>query len=360
MSNVFGRELRVTVFGESHSAAVGVVIDGLPPGFAVDMRRVREAMARRTPNRSAASTKRREADEAEILSGCLDGVTTGTPLCAVIRNTDARPGDYLRAAELMRPGHADYTGHIKYKGCGDIRGGGHFSGRLTAPLVFAGSVATQVLNERGVCIGAHVKRIGDVEDADFPAYGEPTFRGVEEKGFAVNDDAAGGRMRALVEQAAREDDSLGGVIACAVAGLPAGVGEPFFDSLESELSRMMFSIPAVKGVEFGEGFGFTGMRGSEANDPLYMDRGRVRFSTNHNGGVNGGISNGMPVLFRVAVKPTPSIARSQHTVDISTLEDAEISVRGRHDACIVPRAVEVVKCGAALVLADMLMRGRRL
>ncbi len=329
MSNVFGGMFRVEIFGESHSAAIGVVIDGIPAGFPIDMAEVGAAMARRAPNPSAASTARGEKDVPEILSGCLDGVATGTPLAAMIRNTDTRPGDYLKTANLPRPGHADYTGYVKYKGANDIRGGGHFSGRLTAPLVFAGSIAAQLLARRGVSINARVLRTAGV---------------------------SGGAAARAVEAARAEGDSVGGIIECACTGLPVGLGEPFFDSAESVLAHIVFSIPAVKGIEFGAGFEIAKMKGSEANDSPVMKDGEVTFASNNNGGVLGGITNGMPLVFRVAVKPTPSIAKEQRTVNIETGNDAVLRIEGRHDACIVPRAVEVVRCAAAIALADLYLR----
>ncbi len=357
--NTYGKLLRVSIFGESHSAGIGVVIDGLSAGAEIDMDEVLRAMARRAPNKSRASTKRSEKDIPEILSGYINGHATGTPLSAIIRNTDTRSQDYGNLEQLMRPGHADYAGHMKYKGANDIRGGGHFSGRLTAPLVFAGSIARQLLAKEGIHIGAHIKRIGNIVDRDFAEYTAAEFARIEEKPFFVNEFEAGKRMGELIERVAKEGDSIGGVVCCAVAGLPAGLGEPFFDSMESELARIMFAIPAVKGVEFGTGFAIAEMKGSEANDPLYIKDGAVSFKTNNNGGINGGITNGMPLTLSVAVKPTSSISKPQSTVDIERMEDAELVVRGRHDSCIVPRAVEVVKSAAALAIADLYLRSGR-
>ncbi len=357
--NTYGKLLRVSIFGESHSAGIGVVIDGLPGGAKIDMEEVSAAMARRAPNKTKASTKRAEKDIPEILSGYINGRATGTPLCAIIRNTDTRSQDYGNLEQLMRPGHADYAGRVKYNAANDIRGGGHFSGRLTAPVVFAGSIARQLLAAEGIHIGAHIKRIGDIEDRDFSGYTAADFARIEEKNFFVNEFEAGKRMEALIERVAKEGDSIGGVIACAVSGLPAGLGEPFFDSAESELAHIMFAVPAVKGVEFGAGFAISAMRGSEANDPLFIKEGAVSFKTNNNGGINGGITNGMPLTMKVAIKPTSSISKPQMTVDIERMEEAELVVRGRHDACIVPRAVEVVKSAAALALADLYLRSGR-
>lgn len=356
MSCTFGTLFQVTVFGESHSAGIGAVITGLPAGTPLDISRIEAAMMRRAPGIGAASTSRKESDRFEILSGFVSGRTTGTPLAAVIRNTDTRSQDYLRTADLMRPGHADYTGHVKYRGMGDIRGGGHFSGRITAPLVFAGACARQVLEERGMTIGAHVLRVADIADTPFSLFDPSELLEPESNPMRVLNRAAGDAMVTRIEAAKKEMDSLGGEIECAVVGVPAGLGEPFFDSVESELAHMMFSVPGIKGISFGDGFGMARMRGSEANDSPKMDAGRVVFSSNHSGGVNGGITNGMPVVFRLAVRPTASIAKAQETINVRTMEDAVLELHGRHDACIAPRAVEVIKSGAAIVLLDLLMR----
>ena len=357
MSNTYGTCYKSTIFGESHSAGIGIVIDGIPAGMKIDFDYVRRAMARRAPGSQAGSTKRKEADDFEVLSGCVNETATGTPLAAVIRNTDARSKDYGDIFELPRPGHADYTGHVKFNGANDVRGGGHFSGRLTAPLVFAGSIARLLLAQKGIVIGAHIKSIGDIEDQAFSLFTESELLSIEGNEFPVLDDAAGERMRTLIDQAAKGKDSVGGIIECAAAGLPVGLGEPFFDSMESEIAHIMFAVPAVKGIEFGAGFRLAAMKGSEANDPLHMDaNGEVRFETNNNGGINGGISNGMPVVFTVAVKPTPSIGQQQDTVNLRAKTNAKLEIQGRHDACIVPRAVEVVKSCCAMALADLYMR----
>lgn len=351
MSATFGKNLKVTIFGESHSAAIGAVIDGLPAGLEIDGEKLARAMKRRAPNASLASTQRKETDIPEILSGYFNGRTTGTPLSAIIRNKDTRSQDYEKTAGLLRPGHADYTGFVKYRGANDYRGGGHFSGRLTAPLVFAGGIARQLLEREGITVGACIKSVADIEDSS--GYTREALMSVEEKSFAVLGDAAGERMQAAIREAHAAGDSLGGVVECAVFGIPAGLGEPFFDSVESKLAHMMFSVPAVKGIEFGDGFGIARMRGSEANDAPVVRDGKIGFADNHNGGVNGGITNGMPVVFRVALKPTPSIAQKQKTVNIKTMKEETLQIHGRHDSCIVPRAVEVIKSAAALVIADL-------
>lgn len=357
MSATWGTLLQVTIFGESHSAAIGCVVSGLPPAFPLKLDLVREAMARRAPNRSAASTKRMEKDQFEILCGFLNEKTTGTPLAAIIRNRDQRSEDYRELETLLRPGHADYTGRVKYRGAGDIRGGGHFSGRITAPLVFAGACARQILQEKGITVGAHVAEIAGVSDRCFETFSPEELLLAEGRDFPVLDASRGSEMLAQIEEARVALDSVGGQIEVAATGVPAGLGEPFFDSLESAISHMMFSVPAIKAIEFGDGWQMTRWRGSEANDsPVMAEDGSVKFSTNHSGGINGGISNGMPVVFRVAVRPTASISREQNTVDIRRHENATLRLRGRHDTCIVPRACEVVKSALCIVLLDMLMQ----
>lgn len=356
MSATFGKALKTTIFGESHSAAIGVVIDGLPAGMEIDETMVRESMKRRAPNTSSASTKRSEPDLYEIVSGFFQGKATGTPLCAVIRNRDTRSQDYEKTADLLRPGHADYTGIIKYLGFNDYRGGGHFSGRLTAPLVFAGSVARQFLSGKGISVGARIRTVADVEDTQ--EFDETSFTEVENKPFPVLSDSAGQKMQEVIEKTRLDGDSVGGVIECMVTGIPAGLGEPFFDSVESRMAHMMFSVPAVKGIEFGAGFAISAMRGSEANDAPRVKDGRIDFRSNHNGGINGGISNGMPIMFRVAIKPTASIFKPQETVNIRTMTNETLQICGRHDTCIAMRAVEVIKCAAALVTADLFLEAR--
>ena len=322
--NTWGHNIRLSIFGESHGAAVGITIDGLPPGLPLDFDFINAEMARRAPGRSELATARLESDEVEILSGIFEGKATGTPLCAVIGNNNTRSGDY--EPSLLRPGHADYAGLVKYRGFSDYRGGGHFSGRLTAPLVFAGAVAKLALVRFGVKIEANILKIAGEADEN--------------------------AMRQAVLNAKEAGDSVGGVIECVAENVPAGLGEPFFGSVESELAALLFSIPAVKGVEFGDGFAMADMAGSEANDAFYMDGALIKTRTNHNGGINGGITNGMPIVFRVAVKPTPSIALEQNTVNAAAVQNAKIKVSGRHDPCIVYRALPVVEAVGALVLLD--------
>ncbi len=357
MRSTWGNNLQLTIFGESHGPAIGVVVDGLPIGLSVDEEAVARDMARRAPGQDPTATARREADRVRIVSGLYRGHTTGAPLCGLIENTNVRSGDYEAMQRLMRPGHADYAGYVKYRGMNDPRGGGHFSGRLTAPLVFAGALCRQALAARGIEVGAHIASIAGVEDAPMDPVGvdAQTLRALRDARFALLDPAREAAMRARVEEARLAGDSVGGSIEVAAVGVPAGLGAPFFDSLESTLAHLLFSIPAVKGVAFGDGFGLCAMRGSGANDAMRVQDGRVTCETNHNGGVTGGITNGMPVVCRVAVKPTPSIAQPQRTVDVSCMADAQIEIRGRHDPCIVPRAVPVVESAMLLALMDLLL-----
>ena len=357
MSSIFGDKVKVSVFGESHGAAIGVVIDGLPAGEAVDMEVVGRFMERRAPGRNAQSTARKEADCPEILSGLLNGHTCGAPLCAIIRNGDKRSQDYAKMANIPRPGHADFTAELKYHGFQNRAGGGHFSGRLTAPLVFAGAVCSQVLSRRGVTVGAHVRSIGCVEDAPFDPVSitAEELKAVSAKPFPVVNDANAKPMCDEIEAARLDGDSVGGIIECAAVGFPGGIGEPMFDGIENQLAKALFGIPAVKGVEFGAGFAAARLRGSQCNDPFAVVDGRVVTTTNNHGGILGGISSGMPIVFRVAIKPTPSIAKPQQSVDLASMAPAELVVQGRHDPCIVVRAVPVVEAVVAIALLDLLL-----
>lgn len=350
--------MRHIIFGESHGPAIGVVLEGVPAGIPLDLDFVQNELARRAPGQNALSTARKEADQVCILSGVFQGKTTGTPLCAVIENTDTRSRDYEKTRDLMRPSHADYTGRVRYGGWADYRGGGHFSGRLTAPLCIAGGIAKQILSRRGVYVGAHLQSVGTVADALFPL--QPTkelFDAVAAKPFPVLNDQAGERMQALILEARKNLDSVGGVVECAATGLPAGLGEPMFGGVENRLAAALFGIPAVKGVEFGDGFAAARSRGSENNDPFVMEDGRVQTETNHAGGILGGITSGMPIVLRTAMKPTPSIAHPQRTVSLSAGENAELVIHGRHDPCIAHRAVPVVEAVTAAVLLDLLLEG---
>ena len=346
--------MKYVIFGESHGPAIGVTLTGVPAGLELDMDAITREMARRAPGRSALSTARREDDQPEILSGVFEGKTTGAPLCAVIANTDTRSQDYTRTKDLARPGHADYPARVRYQGYNDYRGGGHFSGRLTAPLVFAGAVAKQILARRGVFVGAHISSVYGISDQLLGDW--DSLRAVADKDFPVLDDRAGEQMRQAILEAKDEQDSVGGAIECAVFGLPAGLGGPDFgENAEGIFSQYLFAVPAVKAVGFGAGAAFALMRGSEANDPLYMDDdGAVRAEQNCAGGINGGITNGMPLVFEVTMRPTPSIARAQFTVDMVKGENAVLELHGRHDPCVVHRAVPVIEAAAALAACELL------
>ena len=347
------------IFGESHGSAIGVALSGVPAGVELDLEEIAFEMSRRAPGKSPLSTARKEADVPNILSGVFEGRTTGTPLAAVIANTNQHSRDYAKTKDLARPGHADFTGFLRYQGCNDYRGGGHFSGRLTAPLVFAGAVAKQILALEGVKVGAHIRQVAGSSDtafADCPEeLGGDLFYKLAHKEFPVLDDQQGAAMQQAILSAKQEGDSVGGVIECAVTGLPAGIGSPDFgENAEGIFAQHMFAVPAVKGIAFGVGFACAEMRGSEMNDALYMKGGEVRARTNHSGGINGGITNGMPITFTVAIRPTPSIAKEQDTVNLDTMENAKLRIEGRHDPCIVHRAVPVIEAAAALAVCELL------
>ena len=326
MSSIYGDKIKVAIFGESHSEAIGVTIDGLPAGISIDMEELQVFMERRAPGRSKYATPRKEADRPEFLCGIRDGMTCGTPVTAMIRNENTRSADYDDMKDTPRPGHADYAAHVKYGDANDYRGGGHFSGRLTAPLCIAGGIFKQILAKEGITIDARILEIGGNSSDPFAA----------------------------VDEAMKDGDSVGGIIECVITGLPAGIGEPMFDGLENVLAKAVFGIPAVKGIEFGRGFDAARIRGSENNDEFYYDDHKVRTRTNNHGGILGGISSGMPVVFRVAVKPTPSIAIEQSSISYSREENVKLKVGGRHDPCIVPRAVPCVEAAAAMALYDMI------
>ncbi len=346
--------MRYSIFGESHGPAVGVVLEGVPPGLELDLDAVRFDLSRRAPGKSPLSTARNEADQPQILSGVFEGRTTGAPLCAVIENTDTRSADYAKTRDLARPGHADYPAHVRYQGFNDYRGGGHFSGRLTAPLVFAGGVAKQILAQRGVCVGAHISTVYGVNDE--PLEDWESLRACAAKDFPVLNDEKGAEMRDAILEAKNDQDSVGGAIECGVFGLPAGLGEPDFGrNAEGIFAQHLFAVPAVKGVSFGAGAAFALMRGSEANDPLYVDGdGSVKAEQNCAGGINGGITNGMPLVFEVTLRPTPSIARRQFTVDLAKGENAVLELTGRHDPCVVHRAVPAIEAAAALAACELM------
>ena len=357
MASYWGKHIHISVFGQSHAPSIGVCIDGLPAGEAVDLDKLQRFLQRRAPGRDSVSTPRKEGDVPEILCGLAGGYTCGAPLAAVIRNTNTRSQDYAELRDKPRPAHADYTAQVKYRGFQDAAGGGHFSGRLTAPLCIAGGICLQILERRGVQIAAHIRSIAQTEDRPFDPLGErpETLEAVRTAPFPVLDQQAGEAMRAAVYQAREDGDSLGGVVECIVQGAPVGLGSPMFQGLESQLAAALFAIPAVKGVEFGAGFEAARMKGSEHNDPFVVENGEIRTKTNRAGGILGGISDGMPILFRAAFKPTPSIAQKQRTVRLSTQTEEELQITGRHDPCIVPRAVPVAEAAAALVLLDALL-----
>lgn len=352
MKNTFGQNVSLTLFGESHGSAIGAVLDGLAPGLPVDESHIAHQLSLRRPQ-GAVSTARQEPDPFQILSGVFQGKTTGTPLCIMIPNQDTRSRDYAAQKDLARPGHADYTAYCKYHGFADYRGGGHFSGRITAPLVAAGAILLDALRQRGILLGTHMLRCAGVNDRPFGDF-EEDFALLSQLSFPVLKEAAAQEMQEAILDAREARDSVGGILETAVTGLPAGVGEPWFDTLEGVLSHALFSIPAVKGVEFGSGFALADMRGSEANDLFRMDNGKIVTESNHNGGINGGISNGMPLLFRCAVKPTPSISREQDTVDFIKGENTQLCIQGRHDPAVVHRARVVADSVTALVLCDLL------
>ena len=346
--------MKYTIFGESHGPAIGVTLTGVPAGLELDWAAIEKDMARRAPGKSPLATARQEADQVQVLSGVFEGKTTGSPLCAMIANTDTRSADYSKTRDLARPGHADYPAHVRYQGFNDYRGGGHFSGRLTAPLVFAGAIAKQILAQRGITVGAHISSIYGVNDEALEDW--DTLKGVADKDFPVLNDEKGQEMQEAILEAKEEQDSVGGSIECGVFGLPAGYGSPDFgENAEGIFSQYLFAVPAVKAVAFGAGTAFSLMRGSEANDPLYVDeQGNVGAEQNCAGGINGGITNGMPLVFEVTMRPTPSIARTQFTIDMNRMENAQLELQGRHDPCVVPRAVPVIEAAAALAACQLL------
>lgn len=355
MKNTFGNNISLTLFGESHGEAIGTILDGLAPGIPVDEDEIAKYLTLRRPA-GTISTARAESDKFRIVSGVFEGFTTGTPICIIIPNTDTRSCDYSKTASIVRPGHADYTAECKYHGYQDYRGGGHFSGRLTAPIVAAGAILLSALRAKGIRIGTHIASCAGIRDRSFDeSNAERELDLLDGKHFALLDSSLEEKMVSEILSAKADLDSVGGVLETLVIGTPAGVGEPWFDSVESMLSHALFSIPAVKGVEFGAGFSLADMRGSQANDSFYMSGGRVVTETNNNGGINGGITNGMPIRFKTAIKPTPSIAGRQNTVNIANGENDILELVGRHDPAIVHRARVVVDAVTALVLADMLV-----
>lgn len=352
MSCSFGEKFKTTIFGQSHSEAIGVVIDGIPAGKKLDIEKIKKFMARRSPAGKDYATRRNEADSFEIVSGLFNGVTCGAPLCALIRNTDAKSEAYDKLRLTPRPSHADFTAYMKHNGFNDYRGGGNFSGRMTAPICFAGAVAIQLLEEKEIYVGAHIEYLSETCDAKLDAVNVTgaELNAVKEKDFPVINDKFKKLMLDEIEEAAKNSDSVGGCIECAVVGLPVGIGEPIFNGLESEISRAVFSIPAVKGIEFGRTLDF----GSENNDPFTVTDGKIRTETNNHGGILGGLSSGMPLIFHATVKPTPSIGKIQKSVNLETNETAALEIGGRHDPCIVPRAVPCIEAAAALAVINLI------
>lgn len=354
--NTYGKKLQISIFGQSHSPAIGVTIDGLPAGFEIDFDALDAFCARRAPGQNALSTARRESDKPEFVSGLVDGKTCGAPLCAIIRNGDFRSRDYDKLREVPRPAHADYAASVKFGGHNDIRGGGQFSGRLTAPLCIAGGIALQILAAKGIAIGAHICETAGISDERY----NPVT--VCEKDFARRGEfptlnrEAGEKMAQAILDAKRDGDSVGGIIECAVVGVKAGYGSPMFDGIENAISQAIFAIPAVKGIEFGAGFEVSRLRGTQNNDCFETDGENVRTKTNNSGGILGGITNGMPIIFRAAFKPTPSVATEQDSVNLADMENCKLVIDGRHDPCVVPRAVPAVEAAAAIAILDIILQ----
>lgn len=360
MSSAWGENVKISIFGESHGAAIGVVIDGLPAGEKIDLDFVAAQMARRAPGRDKTATQRKESDIPEILSGIVEGHTTGTPLCAAIRNSDAHSSDYADFKRFPRPGHADFTALFRYGGNSDYRGGGHFSGRLTAPMVFAGAVCRDILSRRGVIIGAHIFEAAGIRDTgfDLAKVSSEQLTCLSQKAFPVINSEKESEIRTAIEKARLDCDSVGGIVECAAVGLPRGLGSPIFGGVENKISSIIFGIPAVKGIEFGAGFDAARLRGSQNNDEFIIDNGEVKTATNRHGGILGGITSGMPLVFRAAFKPTPSIFKEQRTVDLVEKKEATLKIKGRHDPCVVIRAVPVVESLTAVCILDLMLGGK--
>ena len=362
MGSIWSNNISLSIFGQSHGVAIGMTLDGIPAGEVVDMEALQRFLQRRAPGRTPWATPRQEKDMPEFLSGIVDGITCGAPITAIIRNENIRSLDYSDIRDIPRPGHADFTAHVKHGGFQDVAGGGHFSGRLTAALCIAGGICLQIITRRGISIGAHIASIGGILDMRFDAakVTDAELSALSEMDFPVMDPFVIPLMTDEILRAKNEGDSLGGIIECAVVGLPPGLGEPIFDGMENRIAQIIFAIPAVKGVEFGAGFDAAAMRGSEHNDPFFIDDNAViKTVTNHHGGILGGITSGMPLIFRTAIKPTPSIGKIQSSVSLSRKESAELTVRGRHDPCIVPRAVPCVEAAVAIAIMDLMANKNR-
>ncbi len=352
MSSTWGKNIKISIFGESHGKAIGVTIDGLPSGIKIDFGKINSFMKERAPGRTPWSTPRKEEDNVDIISGYNNGYTTGTPLTGLIYSTDTRSQDYDNTKYIVRPSHADYTGNIRYKGYNIIAGGGHFSGRLTAPLAFAGAIAIQILEIKGISVNARIYSIGNIKDDAIDYCKDFSFEQIADNNFPTVSETAKEKMIDYILECKKQKDSVGGIIEVIINSLPAGIGSPIFDNLESNIASVLFAIPGVKGVEFGAGFAIAGQKGSEANDAFDIKDEKIITTSNSNGGILGGISNGMPLVARCAIKPTPSIAREQNSVDIKSNSKEKLEIKGRHDPCIVPRAIPVVKAAAALAILD--------
>ncbi len=356
MSSIIGNNIRLSVFGESHSDAIGCVIDGLPAGTRLDFEKIEKEMGRRAPGKDRTSTPRKEDDIPRIISGVLNGTTTGAPLAVIIENNNTKSGDYANIMKVPRPSHSDYPAYVKFGGNNDVRGGGHFSARLTAPIVFAGAVAKQILGEKGIFVGAHIKKIGSVcdEQFDFNNISSELLSSLTSKSFSVIDESTEAKMREEIEKYRLEGNSVGGEIECAVIGIPVGVGGNIFDTVEGRISSFVFGVPAVKGIQFGLGFDFASQNGKAVNDEYEIKDKKVCLVSNNNGGVLGGMTNGAPIVFSVAMKPTPSIALPQRSVNLETMENEELVIKGRHDPCVAVRAVSVIEAAAALAILDLI------
>ena len=358
MSSTYGQTLKLTIFGQSHGPAIGMTLDGIPAGLPVDTGKIQQFMNRRAPGQNDYSTPRKEADVPEILSGIVDGFTCGAPIAATIRNTNTRSGDYSDLKDCPRPGHADYTAQVKYGGYQDVAGGGHFSGRLTAPLCIAGGLCKQWLAKEGIRIGAHISVIAGIADDPVSLdYLNPDLDLIG-KDFPVLNSEAGAKMREEIAKARADGDSVGGIIECIITGIPAGIGDPMFGGMESRIAQIVYGIPAVKGLDFGSGFSGSYLRGSQNNDAFTVENGKIRTMSNNAGGILGGITTGMPLWFQVAIKPTPSISKQQQSISISNMSEQPLIVKGRHDPCIVPRAVPVIEAAAALAVYDAYLCSR--
>lgn len=356
MSSTYGEILKLSIFGQSHGPAIGMTLDGIPAGLPVDYDQLQSFMSRRAPGQGAFTTARKEADKPEFLAGIVNGFTCGAPIAAIIPNTNTRSGDYENLKDCPRPGHADYPAQIKYGGYQDVAGGGHFSGRLTAPLCIAGGLCKQWLEKRGIRIGAHISSIADVADEPVSLdWTNPDLNAIQED-FPVINPAAGQKMQERIASAKADGDSVGGIVECFVKGLPAGLGDPMFDGVENKLAQIIYGIPAVKGLEFGSGFAGSCLLGSQNNDAYTIKNNHVTTLTNNAGGILGGITTGMPLVFRVAIKPTPSIAKQQQSISLKNMDSQPLTVQGRHDPCIVPRAVPVVEAAAAIAIFDICLK----